>query len=119
MRLVTHEGVVRAVGSPVAPTKYELYDPATEVNINYLYSVSPDLDLSRYVNSTDYCHRSRRGSDARWKDTPIITIQSIQVIATNAVPHASFEAAQTVTTLLTVAPLPRKSSAKWRNASLN
>jgi hypothetical protein len=28
------------------------------------------------------------GLDARWKDTPLINIQSIQVISQNAVTHA-------------------------------
>ena len=90
VRIVSHEGVVRAVGSPVAPTKYELYDPATGFNINYLYTTSPTLDLSRYVN-TRIIVTGEEGLDARWKDTPIINIQSIQVIATNAVPHVIFK----------------------------
>jgi uncharacterized protein YgiM (DUF1202 family) len=85
-RVVSHEGVVRAVGSIAAPTKYELYDPATEVNINYLYTTSPTLDLSRYVNMRIIV-TGEEGLDARWKDTPLINIQSIQVISTNAVPH--------------------------------
>jgi uncharacterized protein YgiM (DUF1202 family) len=86
VRVVSHEGVVRAVGSIVAPTKYELYDPATDVNINYLYTTSPTLDLSRYVNMRIIV-TGEEGLDARWKDTPIINIQSIQVISQNAVPH--------------------------------
>jgi len=86
VRIVSHEGVVRHVASPVAPTKYELYDPATEVNINYLYTTSPTLDLSRYVNMRIIV-TGEEGLDARWKDTPIINIQSIQVISQNAVPH--------------------------------
>ena len=90
VRIVSHEGVVRGVGSPVAPTKYELYDPATEVNINYLYTTSPTLDLSRYVNMRIIV-TGEEGLDARWKDTPIINIQSIQVISTNAVPHVIFK----------------------------
>ena len=85
-RVVSHEGVVRAVGSIAAPTKYELYDPATEVNINYLYTTSPNLDLSKYVNMRIIV-TGEEGLDARWKDTPLINIQSIQVISTNAVPH--------------------------------
>ena len=36
-RVVSHEGVVRHVGSIIAPTEYELYDPSTDKNINYLY----------------------------------------------------------------------------------
>ena len=90
VRIVSHEGVVRHVASPVAPTKYELYDPATEVNINYLYTTSPTLDLSRYVNMRIIV-TGEEGLDARWKDTPIINIQSIQVISQNAVPHVIFK----------------------------
>ena len=86
VRVVSHEGVVRAVGSIAAPTKYELYDPATDVNINYLYTTSPTLDLSRYVNMRIIV-TGEEGLDARWKDTPLINIQSIQVISQNAVPH--------------------------------
>ena len=86
VRVVSHEGVVRGVVSPVAPTKYELYDPATGVNINYLYTTSPTLDLSRYVNMRIIV-TGEEGLDARWKDTPLINIQSIQVISQNAVPH--------------------------------
>jgi len=86
VRIVSHEGVVRHVGSPVAPTKYELYDPATGVNINYLYTTSPTLDLSHYVNMRIIV-TGEEGLDARWKDTPMINIQSIQVISTNAVPR--------------------------------
>ena len=66
--------------SPVAPTKYELYDPATDININYLYTTSPNLDLSKYVNMRIIV-TGEEGIDARWKDTPLITIQSIQVIS--------------------------------------
>jgi hypothetical protein len=86
VRVVSHEGVVRPVGSIAAPTKYELYDPATDVNINYLYTTSPSLDLSRYVNMRIIV-TGEEGLDARWKDTPLINIQSIQVIAQNAVQH--------------------------------
>ena len=86
VRIVSHEGVVRGVVSPAAPTKYELYDPATGVNINYLYTTSKTLDLSRYVGMRIIV-TGEEGLDARWKDTPLINIQSIQVISINAVPH--------------------------------
>ncbi len=89
-RIVSHEGVVRAVGSIVAPTKYELYDPATEVNINYLYTTSPSLDLSKYVNMRIIV-TGEEALDARWKDTPMINIQSIQVIQTVAVPRVIYK----------------------------
>jgi uncharacterized protein YgiM (DUF1202 family) len=90
VRIVSHEGVVRGVVSPVAPTKYELYDPATGVNINYLYTTSPTLDLSRYVKMRIIV-TGEEGLDARWKDTPLINIQSIQVISQNAVPRVIYQ----------------------------
>ena len=86
VRIVSHEGVVRGVGSPLAPTKYELYDPATGVNINYLYTTSKTLDLSHYVGMRIVV-TGEEGLDARWKETPLINIQSIQVISINAIPH--------------------------------
>ena len=89
-RIVSHEGVVRSVGSIAAPTKYELYDPATGVNINYLYTTSPNLDLSRYENMRIIV-TGEEGLDARWPNTPLINIQSIQVISTNAVPKVIYQ----------------------------
>jgi len=89
-RIVQHEGVVRAVGSIAAPTKYELYDPATDVNINYLYTTSPNLDLSKYVNMRIIV-TGEEGLDSRWKDTPLINIQSIQVLQTEAVPRVIYK----------------------------
>ena len=85
-RVVSHEGVVGPVMSPVAPTKYMLYDPDTYQTIDYLYSTAPDLDLSKYVNMRIVV-TGEEGLDARWKDTPLINIQSIQVISENAVSH--------------------------------
>ncbi|HEY1719016.1 MAG TPA: SH3 domain-containing protein [Verrucomicrobiae bacterium] len=78
-RKVTHEGTVRRVVSPVAPTDYELYDPATEQNIDYLFTTSKTLDLGRY-NGLRVVVTGTEGLDARWKDTPVITIERIQVV---------------------------------------
>lgn len=89
-RVVSHEGVVRGVGSLVAPTSYELYDPATDINIDYLYTSSTNLDLSRY-NNMRIIVTGEEALDSRWKDTPIINIQSIQVINTNAVPRVIYK----------------------------
>jgi uncharacterized protein YgiM (DUF1202 family) len=82
-RVVTHDGYVRSSVSPVAPTYFELYDPGTDVAINYLFSTTTNLDLARYkgyhVNVT-----GEEGMDARWKDTPVLTVQKIYVVGTNA-----------------------------------
>ncbi len=85
-RVVSHEGVVGPVMSPVAPTKYMLYDPDTYQTIDYLYTTAPDLDLGRYVNMRIIV-TGVEGIDQRWPSSPIVAIQSIQVVATNAVKH--------------------------------
>jgi len=79
-RVVTHEGYVRSSISPVAPTYFELYDPATSLAINYLFSPTTNLDLTRYkglhINVT-----GEEGLDARWKDTPVLSVQKIYVLS--------------------------------------
>ena len=85
-RVVTHEGVVGPVSSIAAPTKYMLFDPDTYQTIDYLYTTAPDLDLSRYVNMRIIV-TGVEGIDQRWPSSPIIAIQSIQVVSTNAIKH--------------------------------
>jgi hypothetical protein len=78
-RVVTHEGSVRHAVSFVAPTYFELYDPANDKAINYLYTTSTNLNLARY----DGLHITVTGEesmDSRWKDTPVLTVQKIYVI---------------------------------------
>ncbi len=86
-RVVSHEGVVGPVTSIQAPTKYMLYDPDTYQTIDYLYSTAPDLDLNHYVNMKIIV-TGVEGVDQRWPSCPIIAIQSIQVVSTNAIKHA-------------------------------
>ena len=87
-RIVTHDGYVRSSVSPVAPTYFELYDPGTDVAINYLFSTTTNLDLARYkgyhVNVT-----GEEGMDARWKDTPVLTVQKIYVVSANGATGAA------------------------------
>jgi uncharacterized protein YgiM (DUF1202 family) len=78
-RKVTHEGMVRHVVSPAAPTDYELYNRATGKNIDYLFTTSKTLDLSQY-NGFHVVVSGTEGLDERWKDTPVITIERIQVV---------------------------------------
>ena len=85
-RIVMHEGVVRHVGSLITPTAYELYDPTTDKNVDFLYSTTTNLDLSRYVGMRIIV-TGEEGLSARWSDIPVLTIQRIQVIDTNAVPQ--------------------------------
>ncbi len=81
-RVVTHEGFVRSSASLVAPTYFELYDPATGTAINYLYTTTTNLNVSRY-NGLHIVVTGEEGMDKRWKDTPVLTIQKIYVLSTN------------------------------------
>jgi uncharacterized protein YgiM (DUF1202 family) len=77
-RVVTHEGVVRHVTSIIEPTDYELFDPKTGGEIDYLYSTTTNLDLSHY-NGLHIIVTGEEGLVQRWKNTPLLTIQRIQV----------------------------------------
>jgi uncharacterized protein YgiM (DUF1202 family) len=78
-RVVTHEGVVRHVTSIIEPTPYELSDPKTGADIDYLFTTSTNLDLSRY-NGLHIIVTGEEGIVERWKDTPVLTIQRILVV---------------------------------------
>jgi uncharacterized protein YgiM (DUF1202 family) len=81
-RVVSHEGYVRSAISIVAPTSYELYDADSGNTINYLYTTSTNLDISRY-NCYQIIVTGEEGMAARWQDTPVLTIQKIYVVSTN------------------------------------
>jgi hypothetical protein len=81
-RIVTHEGWVRDSVSIVAPTYYELYDPATGKAIDYLHSTTPLLSVVSY-NGKHIVVTGEEALDAQWKDTPVLTIQKIYVLSTN------------------------------------
>ena len=89
-RIVTHEGVVRHVGSLITPTAYELYNPATDMNVNFLYTTTTNLDISRYVGMRIIV-TGEEGLAARWTDIPVLTIQRIQVIDSNVAPPIIYQ----------------------------
>ena len=78
-RIVQREGIVRGTFSIQAPTRYELISPDNHRTINYLFSDSADLDLSRY-KGLRIIITGEEGLDERWRNTPVITIQKIQVL---------------------------------------
>ena len=88
-RVVTHVGVVGHVGSLITPTPYELYDPATRQEINFLYTTSTNLDISRY-NEMRIVVTGEESLAARWPNTPVLTVQNIVVLETNAVPKVYY-----------------------------
>jgi hypothetical protein len=78
-RIVQREGLVRGTFSIQAPTKFALISADTGKTINYLHTTSPSLDLSRY-KGLHIIVTGEEGLDERWKNTPVITIQRIQVL---------------------------------------
>ena len=78
-RIVQREGIVRGTFSVQAPTKFELISPDNGRAINYLYAPATDFDLSRY-KGLHIIVTGEEGLDERWKNTPVITIQKIQVV---------------------------------------
>ena len=56
-----------------------LISPENGRNINYLYTTSTNLDLRRY-KGLRIIVTGEEGLDERWENTPVITIQKIQVV---------------------------------------
>jgi hypothetical protein len=78
-RIVQREGIVRGAMSIQAPSRFELISPDTRKTINYLYTSSTNLDLSRY-KGLHIIVTGEEGLDERWKNTPVLTIQRIVVL---------------------------------------
>jgi uncharacterized protein YgiM (DUF1202 family) len=78
-RIVAREGIVRGTFSIQAPTPFELISPQNHKAINYLYSTSSDLDLRRY-KGLHIIVTGEESLDERWGNTPVITVQRIQVL---------------------------------------
>lgn len=78
-RIVQHEGIVKGTWSIQAPTKFALVNQDTGKTINYLFTTSTNLDLRRY-KGLHIVVTGEEGLDERWKNTPVITIQRIQVL---------------------------------------
>jgi uncharacterized protein YgiM (DUF1202 family) len=78
-RIVEREGIVRGTGSIQAPTSFQLVSPENGRAIDYLYTSSPALDLRRY-KGLRIVVTGEEGLEERWGNTPVITIQKIQVV---------------------------------------
>jgi len=78
-RIVQREGIVNGMTSIQAPSHFKLVSPDNGRTIDYLYTTSPYLDLSRY-KGLRIIVTGEEGLEERWGNTPVITIQKIQVI---------------------------------------
>jgi uncharacterized protein YgiM (DUF1202 family) len=79
-RIVLREGYVRGTGSIQAPTHFSLVSAdASRKMIDYLYSPSIELDLRRY-KGLHVIVTGEESLEERWGNTPVLTIQKIQVL---------------------------------------
>jgi len=79
VRIVEREGIVRGTTSIQAPTHFKLVSSENGQTIDYLYTSSPNLDLRRY-KGLRIIVTGEEGLEERWGNTPVITIQKIQVV---------------------------------------
>ena len=78
-RIVTHQGVVRHVTSIIEPTAYEIYDPKTKDDIDYLYTTSTNVNFSIYKGLTIVV-TGEEDLSYRWGHTPVLTVTEIHVL---------------------------------------
>jgi hypothetical protein len=78
-RIVQREGIVRGGTSIQAPSQFALISPENGRNIDYLHTTSTNLDLRRY-KGLRIIVTGEEGLDERWGNTPVLTIQRIQVV---------------------------------------
>jgi uncharacterized protein YgiM (DUF1202 family) len=78
-RIVEREGIVRGTFSIQAPTHFVLISPENGSRIDYLYTTSTNLDLRRYKGMRIVV-AGEEGLEERWGNTPVLTIQKIQVV---------------------------------------
>ena len=57
----------------------EVFDPKTGTDIDYLYTTTTNLDISRY-NGLHIVVTGEEGLAQRWRNTPVLTIHEIQVV---------------------------------------
>jgi SH3-like domain-containing protein len=78
-RIIEREGIVGNTVSIQAPSHFQLESLDNGKVIDYLYTTSTNLVLQRYKGMTVLV-TGEEGLDERWPNTPVITIQKIQVV---------------------------------------
>ncbi len=77
-RVVTREGTVKKTLNIQAPTDYELHDARTGEVIEYLMSATSDKTLKPYLG-VRVLVTGPEVLDARWKSTPIVEVENIEL----------------------------------------
>lgn len=78
-RIVQREGIVGGTVSIQAPSHYELESLDDGTVMDYLYTGSTNLVLSRYKGLTVLVSGEEE-LDERWPNTPVITVRRIQLV---------------------------------------
>ncbi|HEX3799285.1 MAG TPA: SH3 domain-containing protein [Verrucomicrobiae bacterium] len=78
-RIVQREGVVGGTFSIQAPTYFELRSLDNGRVMDYLYTASTNIVLKKYQGLTIHVSGPEE-LDERWPNTPVLTIQRIQVV---------------------------------------
>ena len=78
-RIVQREGIVGGTVSIQAPSHYELESLDDGRVMDYLYTTSTNVVLKKYKGRTVLVSGEEE-LDERWPNTPVITIQKIQVV---------------------------------------
>jgi hypothetical protein len=78
-RIVMREGIVHNATSIQAPSHYSLLGLETGRTINYLYTTSTNVNLNRYAGM-HIIATGEESLDKRWPNTPVLTLQRIQVV---------------------------------------
>jgi uncharacterized protein YgiM (DUF1202 family) len=78
-RIVQREGIVGGTVSIQAPTHYELESLDDGTVMDYLFTSSTNLVLSRYKGLTVLVSGEEE-LDERWPNTPVITVRRIQLV---------------------------------------
>ncbi len=78
-RIVQREGLVRGMTSIQAPSKFVLVSPENGRDLDYLFTTSKELDLRRYKGMRIIV-TGEEALDERWGNTPVLTIQKIEVL---------------------------------------
>jgi hypothetical protein len=77
-RVVTREGLVKKARNIQSPTDYELHDARTGETIEYLMSATANKTLKPYLGMRVLVTGPEM-LDRRWKDTPIVEVENIEL----------------------------------------
>jgi len=77
-RIVERDGIVGGTVSIQAPSHFELKSTDNGNVIDYLYTTSTNVDLRRWKGKAVHV-KGEEELDERWPNTPVLTIQRIQV----------------------------------------